>query len=483
MSQIFTLKLSDNVDMIDFMKNPYFVMDGGFDISLPRVKRELVATRPGFYLPLISNVEWREAKLQFEIRGPTRSSILSSLGKIEKILRNIAARSRITAGRRGEMSYAWEGATNLTYFEVYSGDIAFPTDVLSVAKIHAKANGEYYIPEIELTLYMSGLGYGVSIFSDVLTEVPLFNPSVGAKQTGGVRVQNPGASQYNYVEIAGVDLPGSQPLITKIRLTTDTPYTKWDLLYMGLQVENFPTNVVYDSSAVVYSSGFNTTNDANANGGSYRERTFVAPFFSYLSQMEWSVSSVGITDAAFMFFAFLHSFNGVPSGFQAAVGIDDYVTYGIRYQGDYITPSITTQKNVPLGPIQIPPTEELVRYGTLHSDLWFGLWFATDTAGIATVDYLSLMPISNGLRILRGRTAAQVGDLYDDGWRGQEYRVSSTPDVANSFYGLMEPLKLEPGITQRIYFTTASTATVISERQRALVVRVYVVPTYSLLAL
>jgi len=482
MSQLFTLKLSDNVDTINFMASPFFVMDGGFDISLPRVKRELVATRPGFYLPLISDFEWREAKLRFEIRGASRSAILQSLGRIERLLRNIAARARITAGRRGELSYTWEGATDLTYFEVYGGDIAFPTDVLSVAKIHAKENGQYYIPEIELTLYLSGLGFGTSIFSDTLTEVPLFNPSVGAKQTGGVRVQNPGNGQYSYVEIAGVDLPGSQPLITKIRLTSDTPYSTWQLLYLGLQATNWPVNVVYDDTALVYQSGFSITADANANGGQYRSRAFSANTFSFFSQMEWSVSDA-ISNAAIMFFAFLHTWSGVPSGFQVAVGIDDYVTYGIRYQGDYVVPSSTTQKNVPIGPIQIPPTEELVRYGTLNPDLWFGLWFATDTAGTMTVDYLSLLPIGNGMRIWRGRTSALTGDLYDDGWRGQEYRVSSTPNVANPFYGLMEPLKLEPGITQRIYFTSAGSQTALSERQRAFVARVYVVPTYSLLAL
>jgi len=91
MAQPFILKLSDNVNAIDFLSNSFKVMDGGFDISLPRVKRELAAERPGFYVPLISYYEYREAKLQFEIRGATRSAVLANLNSLERVLRNIAA--------------------------------------------------------------------------------------------------------------------------------------------------------------------------------------------------------------------------------------------------------------------------------------------------------------------------------------------------------------------------------------------------------
>lgn len=484
MAQLFTLKLTDNNEMADFMGGTYLVMDGGFDISLPRMKRELVQQRPGFYIPIITEMEYRESKLRFEIRGATRSAVIASLNKIERILRSVASRERIGAGRRGELSYAWEGALQITYFEVYGGDIAFPQDVLSVAKVHRQIDGSYALPEVEVTLYMSAEGFGVSVYSNTLTEVPLMNGSIGSKTTGGVKVTNPGPGLYNYVEIDGVDLPGSQPLIMRLQLASDTPYSNWQMLYIGLQAYPFPTKIQFEDVELVNSPGGTVITSAAASGGRYIETTYAAtgtPWYDYFADWAWSVSN----PSKGVFHAFLHCFNGIPTNLHYAIGIDDYVTYGIRYKEEYVQNTSNALRTLALGSIQLPPSElELADFGTLHGDLWMGIFMAGEgTLAVLTLDQLSLLPIANGIRILRARSTALTGTMYDDDWSGLTYTKDGAGKVYNNLYGLMEPLKLEPNTNQRLYFTSIGDAAVDAERTRTFKVRVYVVPTYSTLAM
>jgi hypothetical protein len=489
MSQPFILKLSDSVTTIDFLGLSYRVADGGFDISLPRVRREFAAQREGFYVPTISAYEYRECTLRFDVRGATRSAVLDNFGKIERILRNIAARSRHTsAGLRGELQYAWEGATNVTFFEVYGGDIRFPGDVLSVAKVHKITDGKYVLPDVEITLFLSGMGYGVSLYSNTLTEVPLFNPNVGVKSTGGVKVQNSGthftggAHQplYNYVEIDGVDLPGNQPLITRIQLASNTPYSAWNVLYMGLKTSPFPTKLVFEDSELV--DGFGTpVNNNTASGGTYRSSTWAGstPFYNPFASFAWSV----VNSSAGLHMVFLDLYSQAPAHFQFATGVDDYVSYGIRYQGEYVQMISTALRSIPLGTLQLPPTDlDVVNYGTLNPNLWMGLWVAGSSGGTLEFDKASLLPITNGLRMWRSRVSALTGTLIDDGWRGHEYLLNSSV-VTTPFYGMLDNLKLEPGITQRIYFKSVGSQTSEAERLRAFMARVFVVPTYLALAL
>lgn len=484
---LFTLKITDNVVTVDFMGSDYRVENGGFDISLPRVKRELMAQRPGFYLPTMSYYEYREAKLRFSVYGSTRAVVITRIQALERIFRHAAARTRMSAGRRVELSYAWDGAAGITYFEVYAGDLIYPPDVLSVEGVHRKEGGNFVVVDCELTLFLSATGYGISLYSDALIAIPLANGGT-AKTTNGVPVQNPGTGQYNYVEIDGADLlttiGGSSPIITKVSLESGTPYTSWSMLYMGLQQSPFPSKIVYDDADLVkVPSGTTSVNDANAHGGSYRSKTYIDanPVVGTFSDWAWSVTSTSVG----MFYTFLHSFQNIPQTVQFAVGIDDFVTYGIQYQEDYVKAGYSSFKILPLGAIPLPPTGfDLANYGTIHPDLWLGIWQAREVAtSLVTVDYLSLLPIGSGLRIWRSRVSALTGTMVDDGWRGLEYLKDGSNRVATPFYGLMEPIKLEPGITQRVYFTSLGLQTALSERQRQFIVKMYGVPTYSSLAL
>jgi len=486
MAQLWKLTLTDNVETVNFISDPvYFVEDGEFNIGMPSVRRELAPIRSGFYIPVLHEIEYREASIKFQVRGATRTAVLSSIQKIERILRNIAAQVRLSAGRRGELSYSWEGSINVTYFEVYGGTVKLPDDALSVEKMYATENGSIVLPEVELTLYMSGMGYGLSLFSEPTLEIPLLNPSVGAKQTGGVRVQNAWTSgQNNYVELNAVDLPGSLPLITKIQLASDTPYSAWRSLFMGLQQSPYPTGLFFDSANTAQNllSGTEPAN-ANASGGSYKSFSWGSPLSSSaLSKFGWSLgnSSVGT------FFAFYNAFNAIPQDVQLAVGIEDYSYYGIRQLDEFTGPVTTGIYSLPLGVVNFPPGGAAVsNAGTLMSNILLSIWVTSGQASSLTLDHVTLLPMANGLRVWNSRSPinASTGSFIDDGWRGIEYVKNVSNQILTPFYGLMEPLKLEPNVTQRIYFNSVGLSYGTTEASRAFVVRVYAVPTYSTLAL
>lgn len=487
MTQPFILKLTDGTEEIDFISSYYRVMDGGFDVGMPRAKRELAFVRNGIWQPVSNNYEFREAKLRFAIRGDTRGDVITRLHKIERILRQISYQARPMAGRRGELSWAWDGSTDVTFFEVYGGDLQFPNDLMSVGKIHVIVGGQFMLPDCELTLQLSPMGYGISLHSGEPISVPLINPSVAEKTTDGVTVQNLAidpTEQYNYVEIDGDDVPGSQPAITVLTLDTGSTYNRWQTLYMGLHPTPFPTSsqLLFDSADKVFSVAGSSTADGDCEGGSYHRIIFGTTVgHSFFSTIAWSLpEQVGL------YYGFVHC-RYIPTGSSFAIGVDDYVEFGIRYHEDYVTPN-ADQLTVPLGAIQLPPTGKgLADLGDINSSLWMGLWYLLDNeaGGTLGVDALTLMPITSGLRVLRTRVShSSAGQFLDNGWTGvQAFIDGSTSEVSSPFYGLLDNLRLEPGVDQRIYFTSVGGSTFTWDRTRDFVVKLYAVPTYLTLAL
>lgn len=487
---LFTLKLNDNVNTpIDFIGSTYKVSDGGFDISTPRRKRELAVLRPGFYIPMSVNEEYREAELTFQVVGATRSAVISSINAIERMLGRINSRSRLFNGQRCELQYTWSGATTITYFEVFGGDLSYPPDVLSIDKIHyTDSSGNYKLPEIKLKLYLSANGYGISIFSTSMTELPLYNPGIGTPATGGVQITNPGYNNYNYVEIDAGDLDGSTPMITKIILTPGSTYTSWYDMYIGHQVTPFPTVTLFEAEDYIDLNRGTTYAHANASGSpaEYVRWTHAASAgYDSFAAIAWEVSN----GSAGVYYAFTHAFGyPVPQSIQSAIGLDDYVTYRINYRGDYVSTINNSQTVVPVGVIQLPPgPKELSDQGTLNSDLWMGLFYSWEGSETIDIDFLSLLPMNAGLRILkfRGTSTAFDWTLIDDDWLGLQFSkdVGGTNEIATPWFGLLDPIKLEPGIDQRLYFDVTSDDYQPGERNRQFDVQVYVVPTFSSLAL
>lgn len=485
----FVLSITDNTDTVDFLGSDFKVENGGFDISLPRAKRELAPIRDGFYIPIINVQEYREATIKFSIYGATRQAIITNLGKINRIMNSIHRQAATPAGKRGQLRYQWDGSTHSTYFEIYGMDFSFPQDVLSVEKIHGQEGGLYVIPECELKIFLSARGYGLSLYSAVSQQIHLSN-AYQSRTTNPVTISNPGANRCNYVEILGSDISsyGDTPLITRLKIASGSTYSTWSGLYMGLVTqENYPTKIIYDSAEASASFGSTVVN-ANAEGGSYTEATWGGTggaFREFFASFRWAVSnaSVGI------FHSFMHGYNqGFQTTYSAAIGIDDYVSYGIRYIGSYSTPGVNTYKTLPLGVLRIPPFDfEIPKLGSLQPDLEIGIFSAGSSTPLTIqLDFLSLLPILEGFRSLHTRVGTQAsltGTFFDDGWKGITYLERSGPAYATPIYASQDFLALVPGKTQRIYFQSVGAQTQSMEQGREFAVQLYVVPTFGAMAL
>ncbi len=302
MSQLFRLQLTDGVESVDFLSSIYLVEDGEFNIGLAKTQRTLVPYYSNFYVPVSNNYQYRDAKIGFEIRGPTRHDVIESLHKIERLLGRALNRSRYHAGQRVELSYSWEGADNLTYFEVYGGDVSFPDDILSVAKIHWHSEGRYGVANCQLNLYLSAFGYGVSLYKNigsleaVTYEIPLYNHSIASKTTGGIVVGNPGGSNNHYVMVDGDDVPGSSPWLTRWEIGPGATFSRWSHIYMGQQVYPFTdpysdTSLLLDNEDTRIQENYYTDDDdTDAYNGSVSGTSLPEAHNPGLAMIMWATS-------------------------------------------------------------------------------------------------------------------------------------------------------------------------------------------------
>lgn len=478
-----TLALSDGADTVDFLSTYYKVHDGGFDISLPRSTYNMAEIRQNVYIPVSVKKEYREATISFEVIGASRSAVVTNLNKIERILNNVQMQGRFYSGRRGQLAYAWEGAsTKVSYFEVFGGEITFPQDTLSVAKIHLTKDGNYIIPEVKLKLYLAAQGYAISILAGSLTQLQTSydgsSPSTTAKT-----INNPGGtSGQNYIQINADQVPGGGPWLTKFELASGVTYSAWNDLYMGLCISPYPTTLVYDDVAKNPDTYLaSAVAKAGALGNSVHEITIganpgVIPSNGFLL---WSLTN----QALGMFQMFLHSYDqSFTSKFQWAPFIVDNIEHGINWKGDWMAPPSTSSRYaINIGTLRLPGPEMDGSVGTL-SPVYVGAAVAlgTDPLATAQLDFMSLLPINNGLRLIRARSSNLTGTIIDDAWKGLTYRIKSDTSIAMNVLGAYSPLQLVPNVNQRIYFV--STSENGSTRNRQFDVKVYGTPMFETLA-
>jgi len=474
MAQLFNLSVSDGSDTLTFFSTSqgsgtrYQLADGGFQVGLPQASRDFGVLRPGIGIMINESYSARECTILFSIYATSRSGAVSQVHRVNNLLKNVSQRARTGRGERVELKYAWEGAGNATYLEVYGGELIFPDELWSVEGIHGEIYGEYVVPNLVLKLWLSPDAWKISPRSTSMTAVPLSN-SYGSNNTSGLRVKNTGT---NYVTISGGSVDGDAPCPIKVTVDPgDANYYNYDYLYMGLQREltGYPTNLFYDSASCVRASG---STFGGGYGGSYRALSFGGSSVPIFQQYSWEYNN---TKGLFLAITTHNRQNLNPNYTAWSMGFDDYVTYGIRVQSDWHEGSYSY--STVCGVIDLPPgAPELASLGTFHEDLWIGTWIATTQACTVYMDYIEFLPIGDGVRMWVCREATGGGSAVDDGWQGLEY-VSGGGKVWLPFHGALEPLKLVPGVNQRIYFKTIGTAN-YQEHNREIKVRVSYVPAY-----
>ena len=500
MAQIFTLSITNNTETVNLLDTTnYQVQDGGFDIGLPSSSKNYTYKRYGpWYEPSSMQYGPRNARITLRIFGATRGAVIANINKIERILHSAEGRSEHDNGARVELKYAWEGATNLTYFEVLGGEVVLPGDALSIAKMFVQKDGVYYIPDIEIQLDLSPFGYGLSLYSTPSTanELAIYSVATGAIQKGGVLVKNPYAGNSNYVQIYGADLPGEQPYITKIivnGVNATSAYSKWEQFFMGLKVTPYPTTTLFEGED--FDGGTPTPSTRARTGASnnsvayWTTTTGASPQFSDIfPAIYWSIDP---SSSRGTFLAFMQSWNVLYSTHaHFAIGVYDYVQNGYRYISDWVNPRTAAFYHMPIGVVQLPPEDGIIGIASGTYPTGLGIFFSMDSgqSSVETeVDFLSLLPINNGLRTWVQRGVNSVtdleGDLTDDSWLGINYlKRYDTATVTTPFIGMLDPLKLEPSVDQRIYFDSVGTGVGSVEGPRSYRVQVFAVPTFKLLA-
>jgi hypothetical protein len=495
MTQPFILKLTNGVDTADFLSSSYRVLDGGFDIGLPQVKKELVPLRPGFYIPQYSNYEYRTSKLQFDIRGTSRSDVISKLQAIERILYALQQRSRLMSGSRCELLYTWEGSTNITYFEVYSGEISFPADMFSVAKIHRKEDGLFVLPEIVLTLNLSSYGYGVDVITGVPIAIPLWNTALGSnraatKTTAGVLIGNPGNTIDNFVEIADVDLPGASPYITKLSVSNypsdGAAGPTWGSLYIGHTVGFHADTGLVET----YKIDASTAAKAGVNLG---PTTGISVYGENKQMYYYTLDQTYGPFFPGIYYVFLHanSKNDIPSQVQIATKLAD-AAQNFNQMGEFVSAK-NGQRTMPLGMIQLPVGNPDIPNMNYLGGL--DMYYASDVQVNLKWQFYYLMPVTDGLRIWNAYSGQNDNSTFiDDDWKGIIYSINDSTGAWQSgsafpsIYGLLNPITLAANRYHRLYFDAIDLfppdgpQVNMAESDRRMKVWLSAVPTYQTLA-
>ena len=509
MTELFTLTLSDNNESVDFIGSIFKVKDGGFDIGTVEADRLLYKVRPGFFRLAQKERKFRKATIDFSIHGATRSSVLASLAKLERIITSIEDQTNLTRTTRGQLSYAFDGATSKTYFEVYSAEIRQPSDLLSVRVAHAVDGSGYYIQDIQVTLYLSPVGYGLSIFTSILSsnELPIKNASTPTKTTGGINIGNFGndSGYSSYIEVDDTDIPGGQPWVTAISMRWTSSISYMHHVYFGRHVYPYPTTshliLSSEASGSSYLMQANTgtdfstrTYDTDALDDYYLTRSFT--YFPqgdlYYPELYWILPSLFTTGRYLPFWVgFLGNVN-FTAEFTRSFGIWQYSDWGIEYVPEHITDILTSQNHYRCAPLPIPPANPAVTtYGTpLKGGLWIGfavaMGGATSGTGTFDFDYGYLLPITDGLRVwnMRETPNPTTETIIDDNWQGKYYGVDTSTNVWQSYIPSMTPISLSPAKDQRIYITTVGGVQTPQgyERNVTAVARLYGVPTFETLA-
>jgi len=482
MAQLFNLSVSDGSDTLVFFSTSqgtgtrYQLADGGFQVGLPAASRSFGLLRPGIGVMTKEHFETRECTIAFSIYASSRSNAVSQVHRINSVLKNVSQRAKTGMGERVDLMYAWEGAGSATYLEVYAGELVLPDDLWSVEGIHGQIYGEYVVPNLVLRLWLSPDAWKISPRSTSMVAVPLTN-SYGSNNTSGLRVRNTGT---NYVTISAGSVDGDAPCPIKVTVDPgDANYSNYYYLYMGLQrqLDGYPINLLYDSANVTYLTGGSTSTIGGGYGGNYKRTVYTGAFVGAFAQYYWDFNNT-----KGLFYQFVNHGEDHGSGYKDiayAMGMDDYVTMGITSKGDWFSATYSFL-STNCGVIQLPPgPKELADLGTFHEDLSLGVWVAcaNPNGGVASMDYIDYLPIGDGARIWRCRLPTTGGgSAIDDGWQGIEY-VTGGGKIWTPFYAVLNPLKIIPGESQRIYFKTVGSSNG-AEHTREIKVRVSYVPSY-----
>jgi len=285
-----------------------------------------------------------------------------------------------------------------------------------------------------------------------LTAISLSNPS--GSGTGGVTVKNhwdTGTNDINYVEIAGASITGDLPSPLKLQITNNYNASYGVIkVWVGHNVESTPAslNPVLEGEAAT--GGTTTTPSATSSNNAYQTNSLTADGDVLL--FTWALSSTLLGYTKGKYFKILGRFLTQVNNVWFRPDIY-YGTVVPLWEGPYTRPGSTlTDYLWDLGVIQLPPWLLDVTSPDALSLRLYGKRAVASTINVS-LDYLYLLPLESYRLLQVNGNVPYQSAIVDDGTLSQLYSQNASAAARRGdIVGYGEPILVQPGKLQRLYF-------------------------------
>jgi hypothetical protein len=360
---------------------------------------------------------------------------------------------------------------------------------MSVEQVHQKISDRFIIVNFTLTLVLYPFAYPISPVTGTPNNVKLSNLH-GADQTELVVHNFNDSSNDNFVEIKASQLPGAYPLPLKITIKGDSGESeKTGKIYIGVRQDDLNFVPILEDNAASFRIGnVSPTSDPDySSGGTYSNlvHTITSPApIQATTLATWTLtdSQVDATQGAFRIFGKVRDGYYWDTDANYSLAIIESASGTVLHQTEWRTPLDTTISLFDFGTVFLPPWAGSNK-GLSSLKIRLNVWRKTYGTTTIKLDYIALLPQDGGYRVIqyRGGGLGQLEYVIDDGWEKTVHHKKTSGKLSGLPFGLMPPLTLKPGITQRIYFIMEG-INGSSEISRRLKVSVGVVPTYMVLS-
>lgn len=448
---------SQSAQFVGTSPSSYYLMDGGLVLSPPTVKEAWGGQSPyysGSYL-VSRAFDRREIRILFGVRAQTRDGIDQALQAIYGLIHKAEQFSMTRIGSRVWLKVTLDGASPV-YYEVLTGTLTLPENLMSVEQIHQKdASGYYIVKDIELLLVCAPLALSLPFNQDP----PWLTISNGNGSGSEIVVNNTGTSGSNYVSINGSLVTGALPAKLIMRLKGNTGEAEMiGTIHIGAY-RNPPAGfspMLEDNAATWRISG-TPQSDPESSGGTYTPISFTAnDTLTTYDLAKWTVDP-NISFGVFRVFGRVKHNTFWSANCNYA--LDVRVSGVTLLTTDWVSPLSTSVGLLDFGIVTLPPDLRMTS-GLASHEIVLRAWAKAVGTYTLNLDYLMLLPILGGYRVIsfRGRGLGQNEYVYDDGFRDQVYHVLTDGKRTGLAFGVMRPIELWPGVDYKIYFLMQGTS-------------------------
>ncbi len=414
------------------------------------------------YVPLAPSAAQETVAEQAEIvcSGAPFATIRAALGSIERLLQDAQRRRETGYGARVFLEYK-PVAGDASYYrsELYGGRLVLSEEP-------GARRFDDTAPQLQAGLVFERAPW----WEGPETEVQLSAQGLSAA-TGGRQIVNNG--NWNWVQVAAAQVPGTLPAPVRIVLTNDTGADQdYRTFYIGVNAFSNPSTFggVHQGEDDVE----NTTHQGavgTASGGAY---TNYALTTSEAHKVSWllSAAQMGAGGRWFRLLARVHNYTPAHDVRVRPV-VREYNGLTVLWQGDAVLlpNGVNRAELVDLGSVPVPPGA----WDTSYQQVRLCLSARAATASTLSVDYVQLVPLDAFRRVV------QLGMVIPN---GSGVEVDEIEGRVGAYNGLTRAplhvatgpgLRLWPNRLQQIRILNAE-ANEVSDVADTLSVRVYIRP-------